>query len=291
MSAIMGSVSESVEGPSRSASRFLKQWADLGSPLRFNRLARSLNWARAHHMIRAAAPVLRANSGLLKSLLKKSNAQLAPLEDPLLTDYGTREWLSRSREEAYSDSLALVLKQIKEPSQALRVLRINDPAAETAVSGIRLNWEREVFTVEGHAGHTGRIDLQGIVRGTVLIDVELKMGSADDADLAKGEGYSRSSHGVPKDHRHRRLLATDGNEGPYPGGYELVTWKHVAIELRIVARQMVKKRRFLAALKVLGFVGAVEQNLLGFPSSDAELAFMGKSAPLSSGVIDHLGTC
>jgi hypothetical protein len=239
-------------------------------------------------MIAAAEPVLRANSGLLKSLLKKSNALLTPLEDPLLTDYGIREWLSRSREEAYSDSLALVLKQIREPSQILRVLDINDPAAETASSGVRFVWAREVFTTEGRAGHTGRIDLQGVVPGKILIQVELKVTSADDSDVAKGNGYSKASHGIPKDHRHRRLIATDGDKHAYPGGYQLLTWKHVAVQLRIVARQMVKKRRFLAALKILGFVGAVEQNLLGFPSSDAELAFMGKTIPLSSGVIDHL---
>jgi hypothetical protein len=241
-------------------------------------------------MIRAAEPVLRANSGLLQSLLKRSNALLTPLEDPLLTDYGIREWLSRSREEAYSDSLALVLRQIKEPSQLLRVLDIYDPVAETALSGVRSNWVREVFTAQGHPGHTGKIDLQMVVPATILIDVELKLTSADDSDVEKGEGYSTSAkkHGVLKCHQHRRLLATDGDESSYSGGYQLVTWKHVAVQLRIVAAQMVKGRRFLAALKVLGFVGAVEQNLLGFSPSVAESAFEGKSVPLSSGVIDHL---
>jgi hypothetical protein len=68
----------------------------------------------------------------------------------------------------------------------------------------------------------------------------------------------------------------------------LLTWQHVAIQLRIVAAQMAKGRRSLAALKVLGFVGAIEQNLLGFSSYDAESAFKGNWMPLSSGVIDHL---
>jgi hypothetical protein len=279
------------EGPARSAGQLLKEWQHLGSPLRVSRLARSLDWASADRMIRAAGPVLRANSGLLKALLKRSNALLTPLEDPLLTDYGTREWLSHSREEAYSDSLALVLKQVTEPSQLLRMLQIDDPVAETALSGVRFDLAREVFTAEGHPGHTGRIDLQMVVRGTILIDVELKLTSADDSDVEKGEGYSASAkkYGVPKRHQHRRLLATDGGESSYSGGYQLVTWKHVAVQLRIVAGQMVKERRFLAALKVLGFVGAVEQNLLLFPRSVAESAFEGKSVPLSSGVIDHLG--
>jgi hypothetical protein len=246
-------------------------------------------------MIRSAEPVLRANSGLLRSLLKKSNALLAPLEDPLLTDYGTREWLSHSREEAYSDSLALALKQIKEPSQLLRVLGITDAVAEAALSeaalsGVRSDWEREVFVAEGHPGHTGRMDLQKVVRGKVLIQVELKLGSADASDVEKGAGYSTSAkkYGVLKGHWHRRLLATDGDKGSYSGGYRLLTWKYVAVQLRIVAAQMIKGRRSLAALKVLGFVGAIEQNLLEFSSYDAGSAFKGMSIPLSSGVIDHL---
>jgi len=41
-------------------------------------------------------------------------------------------------------------------------------------------------------------------------------------------------------------------------------------------------------VKVLGFVGAVEQNLLEFPSSDAKLAFSGEPMHLSTGLIEHL---
>lgn len=241
-------------------------------------------------MIRAAEPVLRANSGLLKNLLVRSNDLLTPLEDPLLTDYGVHRWLSGSREEAYSDWLIWVLNNIEEPRQLLRVLGINDHVAEDALRSVPRNAEREVFTAEGHPGHTGRLDLQMVVRGKVLIQVELKLGSADDSDVGKGKGYSRSSktYGVAKDHRHRRLLAADGGERSYPGGYRLVTWKHVAVQLRIVAAQMVREHRSLAALKVLGFVGAVEQNLLQFPSSDAKLAFSGEPMHLSTGLIEHI---
>ena len=288
MSATMGSMSESADVPSLSASQCLKYWAELGAPLRFNRIARFLNWEPARQMVRAAEPVLRANSGVLRSLLKKSNALLAPLKDPLLTDYGACDWLSHSREEAYSDSLKLVLKQIAEPQQLLRVLAIEDPTAEVALSGVRPDWGREVFTPEGHEGHTGKMDLQLVIPGKVLIQVELKLGSADDSDVEKGKGYSRSTYGVPPGHRHRRLLATDGNESPYPGGYELVKWKHVATQLRIVAAQMVAGRRLLAALKVLGFVGAIEQNLLGFSSYDAESAFKEEPMHLSTGLIEHV---
>jgi hypothetical protein len=262
----------------------------MGAPLRFIRITRSLNWEPARQMMGAAEPVLRANSGVLRSLLKKSNDLLAPLEDPLRTDYDTRDWLAHSREEAYSDSLALVLKQIVEPQQLLRVLAIEDPTAEVALSGVRPDWGREVFTPEGHEGHTGKMDLQLVIHGKVLIQIELKLWSADDSDVEKGKGYSRSAkkYGVPRDHRHRRLLATDGGKSRYPGRYELVTWKHVATQLRIVAAQMVAGRRLLAALKVLGFVGAIEQNLLGFSSYDAESAFKEEPMHLSTGLIEHI---
>ena len=79
-------------------------------------------------MIEAAEPVLLENSRRLKTLLERSNETLSPLSDPLLEDYGVHEWLSRSREEAYSDWLAWVLRQIKEPRDVLRLLDIDDLA-------------------------------------------------------------------------------------------------------------------------------------------------------------------
>jgi hypothetical protein len=81
-------------------------------------------------MIRAAEPVLLSNAERLRTLLMRSNALLSPLADPLLTDCGVHEWLSRSREEAYSDwlawivrqMLAWVVRQIQEPRHLLRLL-------------------------------------------------------------------------------------------------------------------------------------------------------------------------
>ena len=84
-------------------------------------------------MIEAAEPVLLENSRRLKTLLERSNETLSPLSDPLLEDHGVHEWLSRSREEAYSDWLAWVLKQIKEPRDVLRLLDIDDLTVEAAL--------------------------------------------------------------------------------------------------------------------------------------------------------------
>jgi hypothetical protein len=241
-------------------------------------------------LIGAARPALLENAKRLRILLERSNRMLRPLADPLLTDYGAHEWLSRSREEAYSDWLKWVLRAVKEPHQLLRVLDIDDLVVEDTLRGIPLDWAREVFTAEGHPGHTGRIDLRMVVPGKVLIQVELKMASADYSDVEKNVGYTASAktYGVPKRHRHWRLLATEGDLPVYPGGYRLVTWRHLAVQLRIVAAQMVKNREVLAASKVLGFVGAVEQNLINFSSSVAELAFSRNPMPLSAGLIDHL---
>jgi hypothetical protein len=212
-------MSKKLKRPSGRAGRLLKKWMQLGAPLRFNRRARSLDWEPAQCLSTAAEPVLRANSHRLKLLLEESNRILSPLADPLLTDYGVHRWLSGSREEAYSDWLAWILKQVKDPRLVLRVLDIDDPVAETSLRGITLDPDREMYAAEGHPGHTGRTDLRIVVRGKLLIEVEVKLNSADVSDVAKNAGYTASakSYGAPKRHWHRRLLATDGDETFYPG--------------------------------------------------------------------------
>lgn len=285
-------MSESIGVPSRSSGGLMKRWKRLGDPLHVNNISRSFDWTSAQHLIKAAEPLLLANSVHLRGLLKRSNDLLAPLEDPLLTDYGVHRWLAHSREESYSDWLAWVLSQIKEPHQLFQALKIiDDPVAEDALRTVALTSEREVFTAEGHPGHSGRIDLQMVVPGKVLIQIELKLTSAGDSDVEKGEGYSRSAnrHGVPLRHVHRRIIATDGDASlDYPGDYHLVTWRHVVVQLRIIAARLVEEHRLLPAAAVLGFVGAVEQHIIGFSSSDARSAFEGKLVPLNTGLIDYL---
>lgn len=59
---------------------------------------------------------------------------------------------------------------------------------------------------------------------------------------------------------------------------------YVVTLLRTIAVRIVKGGGLLAAAKVLGFVGAVEQILLGFSKCVAESAFDGKPIPLSTGL-------
>jgi len=241
-------------------------------------------------MVKAAQPVLLANSERLRELLSRSNHRLSPLEDPLLTDYGVHEWLSRSREEAYSNWLAWVLRQI-EPSQVFRLFKITDPVAEASLRSTGVSPEREQFTPQGHPGHTGLIDFEWKVPGKVLIQVEVKLTAAEDSDLEKQKGYSTSSYGVPKKHRHRRLLATSGEKDLYAGEWRLVTWRHAAVELRRIATSLVDRKAYVKAWAVLGFVGAVEQKLLEFSSSAARLAFEGKEIPVSGSLASHMQDC
>ena len=58
------------------------------------------DWAPVQRMIEAARERWLWESERLRDLLKQSNVALAPLEDPLLTDFGTHRWLSEAREEA-----------------------------------------------------------------------------------------------------------------------------------------------------------------------------------------------
>jgi hypothetical protein len=98
--------------------------------------------------------------------------------------------------------------------------------------------------------------------GMFLIQVEVKLTAAEHSNLEKNIGYSASAkrYGVPKSHWHRRLVATAGADTLYPGDYELVTWAHVAIQLRNTAAEMLKYGKIVAASSLLGFVAAVEQN-------------------------------
>jgi len=165
---------------------------------------------------------------------------------------------------------------------------ITDPVAEASLRSTGVSPEREQFTPQGHPGHTGLIHIEWKVPGKVLIQVEVKLTAAEDSDLEKQKGYSASSYGVPKKHRHRRLLATTGQKDVYAGEWRLVTWRHAAVELRRIAASLVDRKAYVKASAVLGFVGAVEQKLLEFSSSAARLAFEGKPVPLSSSLVSHI---
>lgn len=210
-----------------------------------------------------------------------------------MTDY-VHTWLSRSREEAYSDWLAWIVNQLAEVRELFTLFAVEDPSAETALQGRIPGPAREVVVDWGAPDHTGRIDIEIHQHRAFLLVLELKLCAPEEADLSKLPGYARYSvrRGVNRKHVHRRLVALGGCDNEY-NGFRLVTWDPVAISLRKFALQWLNAGRFnpdnvARAAQVLALSGAIEENLLGFSTDAARKAAQDRPVSLPSTVVKHL---
>ena len=76
-----------------------------------------------------------AHKEKLVSVVIESNQGLKPLCDPLQAKAGLNRWLSRAREEAYSDWLAWIIEQLK-PDQILTLFGISDSSFAESCKGV-----------------------------------------------------------------------------------------------------------------------------------------------------------
>jgi hypothetical protein len=239
-------------------------------------------WAPVQRMIQAAQNSMRLEGKKLRDLLERSNQRLAPLADPLFVDFAAHRWLQHQREEAYSDWLAWILEQLSTPEQIHRVFGLASARQSRFDSPVIVG--REIKVDEGHEGHSGRIDL--VVKSgehTVLV-IEVKKTEADTAVTTKGAGYSRSlPAGIP-----RVLLALSGELEVYEGEFKLVTWGQVFLALRGMVRELCQENTVIQAAMILAFVGAVEENLLGFPTKKIHRLMKGDPVQVSSAIGKHL---
>lgn len=136
----------------------------------------------------------------------------------------------------------------------------------------RCSVEREVWVPKGHPGCSGRLDCVVRIGNHAVIVLEVKVVSAEEADRNKNQGYKQWLDSQPIPLRKAYLVATDGAERLYEGGFELLTWGDICHRLRHLIPELVAEGRLVLAALVGGFVGAVEQNLLGVPS----LAWLGQ---------------
>src|SRR6267378_2290800 len=90
----------------------LHRWASLGR--RYNNPP---SWSSITRIVAAAVRYQDLESKQIVDLLKASKDRLSPLDDPLTVDLGLHRWMSRDREEAYSDWLAWVITQISCPTK------------------------------------------------------------------------------------------------------------------------------------------------------------------------------
>lgn len=137
------------------------------------------DWTPVQRIIQAAREPLLLECERLRGLLQRSNALLAPLADPLLTDFGTHRQLAQAREGVYSDWLKWIVEQLDTPERVFRLFGIDDPAGLALCQQTRVTVEREVPVPQGHDNQSGRLDLVVRYAEKVLIVVEVKMNDED----------------------------------------------------------------------------------------------------------------
>jgi hypothetical protein len=204
-------------------------------------------------MIQAAEDYGRACEGRVLELAGEYQAKLGDLGDPLSVKM---TWIERSYEPAYSRWLAWVLEQLGSADAVWRVLGLPDPPAEVR----KLGTETEVrITPED------RLDIVVYCDGAPRVVIETKLWSAEGCYLDDQLGRYRKRLG--DGHAKGVLIVLDAEKDSYEG-FVVRRWKDVCVGLR---RELFHAARgkHLGAAMILAFVGAVEQNLLGFPSLDS----------------------
>jgi PD-(D/E)XK nuclease superfamily len=269
----------------------LQVWAALGALLASDRHDSSLDWTPVHALIEAVKERLAVKSARLRDLLEESRRRLEYLGEPFDVNLGAHRWLSDEREEAYSDWLAWVIEQVKEPEPVLRLLGLDPPQDVSAWSSTSLEVRREFPIPFGHEQRRGRLDLLIRYAGSVIIIVEVKTGTAEAADLAKQKGYW---HWLVEESKRRQahhflavLLAAEAEHASYEN-FQYVPWSHVCAELRWMASQRGHWKSLIVPAMILAFVGAVEQNVLGFPSGLILDIARGGAPFFNAKVVDHL---
>ena len=265
--------------PVAKALQVLQHWAALGQRWQAAHAARPVSWAAVQQMIEAARPLLEGESTRVRRLLEQSAQYLHPCADPLLVDLGTHRWLAEAREEAYSDWLGWVVQCLGTPA---RVFPLFGAEALIPVSqGLTVTVTRELPIPEG------RLDLVIECGFIVLLVVEVKKGSAEEAATAKQAGYQDWSTRQMRPHTQAVMLVSAAEEEVYEG-FRPQGWGTLCQQLRRLAPQLCQEARVIEAALILAFVGAVEQNLLGFSSALVQRVAQGHPVLLPAAIGNHL---
>lgn len=222
----------------------MRQWAALAPP------TGSASWGPVTRMIDAATRLGRATKGRVDDLIQQYQERLGGLGDPLSVEMG---WLERSHEPAYSRWLAWVLQQLGSAEAVWRVLALKDEPG----GADELRTEAEVqITPED------RLDIVVKLGAKKRLVVETKLGSAQEDNLERQLGRYRNH--LNRWHAKGLLIVRDAEKESYEG-FAVRRWLDVCIQLRRELPALARHNSLVAAM-ALAFVGAVEQNLLGFPS-------------------------
>ena len=245
-------------GPDKAAG-VLGQWASLAAGA--ERLQQT-DWGAMRSFIEATKPKIAENERQMSQLLDKSDMRLAPLVDPLRTDFTLHRWLKGDREEAYSDWLAWTLQQVGSVGDVLNALGVPNVNAVTADPEATPKVTREEWVMPEGRPPARRLDLLVQQDGTVLAVIEVKVVSLKRADLEKNQYYWLWAQSRNRDAK-AILLALDGNpDDCHP--FALLTWARLCLNLRGLLHKIREEKGIVAAALTAAFIGAVEQNLLRF---------------------------
>jgi hypothetical protein len=224
-----------------------------------------LTWSGASRMISSLESMSQAELNTLRVFYNRSTERLFPLSDPLSIDFLANRQLFTGREEVYSDWLQWVLQQLSSPPLIGRVIgyrNLTDPARSQEPINVR----REIGVEHGNPDHEGRVDIILEQHNQPVAVIEVKTRPYADVALEKHAGY-RKSFDAPGIEFF--LLAPDPPEGD-ARGFKFISWTIVCQVLRGIARTRLAPEQILSTAIILAFVGAVEQNFLGFISPEAD---------------------
>lgn len=263
----------------------LRRWGILGRRCSKHHRRRRVTWDTPPLLVRAASSFAKRMTRRLRQCLNASRRRFRPLDEPLLVDFGAHRWLESAREESYSDWLAWILGTFPDGRDVLRVLGLHSDTRFRPCRGIRPTLVREQRLAEGYEGHSGRADLIIEFERAACILVEIKAGPA--AAVEKHLGYMRSLRGHRAKVKGGILLAT-GRESGSVDELQFCQWSDVCLELRRQALRMVRSRDQISAAMTLGFVSAVERNLLNLPGSAVARIADGGAVLLSVSQVEEL---
>lgn len=250
--------------------QILRTWASLP------RTANS-DWDSVSNVIRAAEADSVKQELELRRLLKESDARLEgeSLCDPLRAGLGLNRWLRKEREEAYSDWLEWVLRQVQAlPRGAwnvLWVLGVPEEEIPIAADGNLLEIKRE-FCIPDR-----RLDLLLFLAGALAVVVEVKKYSAEVSQTEKQEPYFEWLQARDCIWKKAILLVTDAVEET-SHHFSRLRWRELCARLRSLLPVIAQHCGTVKAAMVVAFIGATEMNLLGLVAPDE----------LDDSKVDHL---
>jgi hypothetical protein len=125
----------------------------------------------------------------------------------------------------------------------------------------------------------GRLDLLLTLDQSVLIVVEVKKSSADNAETAKQAGYSGWLNSQPYRYSKGLLLITDVSEDDYEQ-FSPIRWFDLCLRLRSLLLMLETDLDLARKALILAFVSAVETNLLNLvvpPADEVQRLFYAKT--------------